>query len=176
MITRSLVELGNPGSQIGRVPLLSGHFFQTARDLSHGLGPAGRRIGHQSNTIAHVPKILGNGDPRIDRSLPCSHRHVRRVGDQHGSLHKSLTGPGVFELGKLHQHVGHFVPTLATAHIDDDVRVGPFGELMLDHGLPTAKRAGNAGCTALAHREKRVNHTLSRCEGLVGHEFFPVRS
>ena len=71
---------------------------------------------------------------------------------------------GSIRLGELLQHLGHLVAALAAAHVDDDVRVAPFGKLMLGHGLAGAETAGNGGGAALGNGEQGVDDPLARDE------------
>ncbi len=43
------------------------------------------------------------------------------------------------------QHLGHLVAAFAAADVDDDVRVAPLGQRLLQHGLAGAEAAGNRG-------------------------------
>ena len=63
---------------------------------------------------------------------------------------------------ELLQHLRHLVAALAAAHIDDDVRVAPLGQLVLGHGLAGAEAAGDGGRAALGDGEQRVDDALAR--------------
>jgi hypothetical protein len=75
---------------------------------------------------------------------------------------------------ELHQHVGHLVAAFAAADEDDDFRVRPLGELVLDDGLARTERPGHGGGAALGNREERVNHPLAGHERLVRLQLPPV--
>ena len=100
---------------------------------------------------------------RVDGRLTGGHRHVGGIGDQSGPIHQKVAGPGVHQLGELLQHLGHLVSALAAADINDDIRVGPFGNLMLGHGLSGSESAGDGGSTALGDGEHGIQDTLSCC-------------
>ncbi len=84
--------------------------------------------------------------------------------------------PRVLQLRELQQHVGHLVAALAAADVDDDLGVGPLGQLVLDDGLARAERAGHAGGPALGDREEGVDDALAGDERLVGTEAFADRA
>ena len=69
---------------------------------------------------------------------------------------------GSLSSGKLAQHLGHLVAALAAADVDDDVGVGPLGELVLGDGLAGAESAGDGRGAALADGEERVDDALAR--------------
>ena len=62
---------------------------------------------------------------------------------------------------KLHQNVRHFVAALSAAHVYDDVRVRPFGQLVLYNSFTGAEGAGNRRDAAAGDGEKRVDYTLA---------------
>ena len=82
---------------------------------------------------------------------------------------------GSFELGELHEHVGHLVAALAAADVDDDLGVGPLGELVLGDGLARAERPGDAGDAALGEGEERVDDALPVTSGSSTDELALVR-
>ncbi len=53
------------------------------------------------------------------------------------------------ELGEVLQHLAHLVAALPAPHVDDDVRVGVFGQRLRDHGLAASERSRNGSRAAL---------------------------
>ena len=78
------------------------------------------------------------------------------------------------QLREFHQHVGHLISALAAAHIHDDIRVGPLGQLMLNHGFAAAKGAGHRGHAAPGDGEKGIDDPLAGDHGLAGRDLFPI--
>ena len=70
------------------------------------------------------------------------------------------------KLGEIFQNLGHFISALAAADVDNDVRVGPLGNLVLGHGFARTKSAGNGCCTAFCNGEQSIQNTLSRHQRL----------
>ena len=62
---------------------------------------------------------------------------------------------------ELVQNLGHLVAALAAAHIDDDIGVAPFGQLVLGHGLAGAETAGDGGHAALGNGKQRIDDALT---------------
>ena len=67
---------------------------------------------------------------------------------------------------ELAQHVRHLIAALAAADVDDDVGVGPLGELVLRAGLPRAKTTWDGRRAAFPDREECVDDALPRDERL----------
>ena len=149
----ALVELGQPGRQVGGVALLGGHLLKPAGDLAQRLAPAAGRVGHERDVVALVAEVLRERDPGVDRRLACGDRHVRGVRDQDGPLHQRRAGPRVDERGELLEHLGELVAALAAADVDDHVGVGPLRQRLLEHGLAGAEAAGDGGGSATSDRE-----------------------
>lgn len=59
-----------------------------------------------------------------------------------------MKGKGT-NLGEVTQHFRHFIPTLPTADVDDDVTVGIFGQGLGDHRLSASEGSGNSSGAAL---------------------------
>ena len=169
-----LIELGQTGSQIRGVALLTGHLLQTAGHLAQGLSPAGGGVGDDGHVVAHVPEVLGDGDTGVDRRLTGGHGHIGGVGDQHRPLHQAFAGAGVRQLGEFTEHVGHLVAPLAAADVDHDVHVCPLGQLVLHHGLAGAEGPGYGGSAALGDGEHRVDDPLARLQRCLRREFLLV--
>ena len=72
----------------------------------------------------------------------------------------------VLEVRELLEHLRHLVSALAAADVDDDVRVGPLGQLVLRNGLARSETAGDDGRAALGYREEEVDDALARHERL----------
>jgi len=126
--------------------------------------------------IAHVPEGLGQGDAGIDGGFPGRDRHVAGVGDEYGALHQGVAGAGVDEVGEFGQDARHFVAPLAAAHVNDQVRGTPLGELVLGDGLPRAEAPGDGRSAALGQGEEGVHDALAGDEGFGGEEALPVRA
>lgn len=62
-------------------------------------------------------------------------------------------------LGEISQHFRHFVPTLSTANIDDDVAVGVLGQRLWDHSLSTSKSSRYRSSAALHAALQHKGHT-----------------
>ena len=155
---RPFIERGQTGRQIRGITFFGGHLFQPGRDFPQGFGPAAGGVGHQGHRMALVAKILRQGHPHIDAGLPGRHRHVGGVGDQHGALHQRVAGPGVDQLRKLHEHVGHFIAPFPAAHVNHDIGVGPLGQGLLRHRFAGAERSGNRGVAAHGHGKQHVQY------------------
>jgi hypothetical protein len=111
----------------------------------------------------HISEIFSEGNSVVDRSLTSSHRHVRRVSDQTGTLHHTFihTLDLDSKLGELHKHFSHFISTLTATNVYDGIRVGVFREGLGNHSLSAAEGTWN-GTSATKHaREESVQHTLS---------------
>ena len=167
---RALVELGEPGTEVGGIARFAGQLAQASRDFAQRLGPAAGRVGHQRDVQALVAEILGDRDRRVDARLARGHRHVRRVGDDHRALGQRPAGARVLELRELVEHLGHLVAALAAADVDDHVGVAPLGERFLQHGLAGAEAAGQRGAAAARHREQRVEDALAGDHRRVGRQ------
>ena len=161
----SLVEFGDAGGEVRGVAFLTGHLFQTRGNLTHGLGPAGGRVGHEGHVVAHVTEVFGDGDAGVHRRFTRSHRHVGGVRDHHGPVHQRLAGVRVDQVRELVQHFGHLVAALTAADVDHDLCVRVLRKGLLGHGLPGSERTGNTGCTALGEREQEVEDAHSSDEG-----------
>ena len=77
-------------------------------------------------------------------------------------FHQGFAGAGVFQLGEFPQHVGHLIAPLAAADINHDFHIGPFGQLMLYHGLAGAEGTGYRGGAAFGDGEQGVDNPLPR--------------
>lgn len=71
-------------------------------------------------------------------------------------------------LGEIHQHFSHFITTLTTSHIDNDITVGELGHTLRDDGLAAPERTRDTDGATLNTREQRVQHSLSDNEWCVG--------
>lgn len=130
---------------------------------------------------------------RVDGGFSGSHRHVRCVGNERGTLHDRLLLAVDIdgELREIHQHLGHLVSTFTTAtpnsqhqhcaryyldfyvpHVDDDVRVGELGQRLTNDSLAASESTGNAHGTTLNTGEKSIEHTLSDDKWAIGRKFF----
>ena len=99
--------------------------------------------------IAHVPVILRQCQTGIQARLTGCHRHIGGIGDQRGAVHQRIACFRIDQLGKLLQNLRHLVSALAAADINDDVRVRPFCDLVLSHGLPGTETARDCRRAAL---------------------------
>ena len=130
---------------------------------------------------------------RVDGGFSGSHRHVRCVGNERGTLHdRLLLAIDVDgQLGEIHQHLSHLVSAFTTAtpnsqhqhcasryldsyapHVDDDVRVGELGQRLTNDSLAASESTGNAHGTTLDTGEKSIEHTLSDDKGAIGRKLF----
>ena len=171
---RALVELGETAGQVGGVALFAGHLLESAGHLTQGLGPAGGGVCQDGDVVAHVAEVLGYGDSRVDGGLAGRDGHVGGVRYEDGALHEGFAVAGVGQLGELHEDVRHLVAALAAADVDDDVHVGPLGELVLHDGLAGAEGAGDRGGAALGDGEERVYDALAAVHGPGGGVFLAV--
>jgi len=160
--SRALVEVGDPGGQVGGVAFLAGHLLQAAGDLAQGLAPAGGGVGHHGHVVAHVAVVLGHGDAGVDRGLAGRHRHVGCVGDEDGALHQRQARTDVLQRGELGEDLGHLVAALAAAHVYDDVGLRPFRQRLLGEVLPVPKPPGMMPVPALGHGEESVEDAACR--------------
>ena len=65
---------------------------------------------------------------------------------------KEIAGTsGSIKLRELLQYLGHLIAALSAADIDDNVGIGPFGDLMLGHGFSVCRnRRASAAVPPLA--------------------------
>ena len=165
--TRSLIKLRQTGAKVGGIAFFTRHFFQTSRHFTKRLCPPGSGVCHQRHGITHITEEFRNRDPGIDTGFSCRHRHIRRIGNQHGSLHQRLAGLGILQLWKLVQYVRHLISALSAADVDDNIRFRPFCQLVLYHRFSGSERTGNRRYTSLCNREEGVNDSLSGNQGHV---------
>ena len=173
-MSRSLIKLGKPASQISRIAFLSRHLFQTAGHLPERLGPPGCGVCHERHRVAHIPEILRNGDPCIDRSLPGGHRHIGCIGNQNRPLHQGLSRLRILQLRELIQHVCHLIAPLTAADINYNIRFRPFCKLMLNYCLAASEGARHRRHAAFGKREESINHPLSGYKRHFGRQLFPI--
>merc|ERR1719322_1205187 len=74
------------------------------------------------------------------------------------------------EFREVLQHFRHLIATLATAHIDDDVRVGVLGEGLRDHSLATSESARNGSGASLDAGEESIKAPLAGEQRVVGRQ------
>ncbi len=110
---------------------------------------------------AAVAKILGHGNRRIHTGFPRGDRHVGGIGDNDRAFHQRSARARVFQLGEFVQHFRHLVTALAAAHIDDDVRIAPLGQGLLQNRLAGAKATRQRGAPTPGHREQSVQNALA---------------
>ena len=164
-VSRPLVEVGDPGGQVGGKSLFRGHLLHAARKLPKGFRPAGCGVRHDGHVVALVSVVLRQRNPGVHAGLPGGHGHVGGVGDQDRPLHQTSARPGIHQLGKLREHVGHLVAPLPAADVDDDVRVAPLGYGVLGHGLARAEAPGDGHGPALGQGKEGVDDPLARDQG-----------
>src|SRR5208282_4959316 len=82
----------------------------------------------------------------------------------------------VQELRERSEHFGHLVAALAAPDVDNDLRVGPLGQLLLDHRFSGSEGSRDARGSALRNRVERVDDPLARDERDVGREFLSDRA
>ncbi len=79
------------------------------------------------------------------------------------------------QFGEFVQNVRHLVAALAAADVDDDVHVGPLGQLMLHDRFAGTEGPRNGRGAALGEREQRVDDALTRRKRDLGHVLLLVR-
>ena len=152
----SFVESRKFGCQISRETFFSRHFFQTSGKFTKSFCPTGSRVCHDGYVITHVTIIFCQRNTGINRCFTSRYRHVGSVGDESGTVHHKVAGLGVDQFAEVFQYLSHFVSTLTTADIDNDIRIRPFGNLVLCHCFSCTKTARNSSCTAFGNREQGV--------------------
>ena len=74
--SRTLIELGKSAAEISGVALFAGHLFKSAGHLAQSLRPAGGRVRHEGDGIAHVSEIFRYRDARIYRRFTRGDGHI----------------------------------------------------------------------------------------------------
>ena len=163
-----------------RETLIGRHFSETTRDFSEGLSPSRGRVSHHSDILTHISEVLGQRNTSINRGLSGSDRHVRGVSDQAGTKHDRELGSLAIHLsrkrGELFQDLSHFVTTLTATDVDDAIRVRVLGESLRNTGLAATEGTGNSAGTTESGRIERIEHTLSREQGLSSLKLLKARS
>ena len=95
-VTGAFIELCDPRCQIGRVTFFARHLFQTAGHFAQCFCPARSGVCDDGDVITHVAEVFADGDAGIDGCFARGNRHIRRIGDQNGSLHQALACFRVF--------------------------------------------------------------------------------
>ena len=160
-ISGSLIERRQSRRQVRGVAFLRGHLLKSSGDLAQSLRPAGGRVRHHRDVVAHVAVVLREGDAGVDRRLARRDRHVRGVRDHDRSLEHTLSGARVVQVGELLEDLRHLVSALAAADVDYYVRVRPLRELVLKHRLSGSESARDRRRAALRYREEGVYDALS---------------
>ena len=137
----ALVERRQPRSQVGRIAFLHRHLAEASGDLAQGFRPAAGGVGQHHHVMPLVPVVFCQGYAEINRCFPGDHGHVGSVGHQQGAFHEGTAGIGVGQFGEVIENVHQLVAAFAAAHIDDDVGVGPAGDLP----LPAMESEAKAG-------------------------------
>ncbi len=75
---------------------------------------------------------------------------------------------GVRQLWEFLQDLRHLVPSLPTAHVDHDLGIAPFGDLMLRDRLARPESAGDGRSPTSGQREEGIQHALSGDQELIG--------
>ncbi|KAG6554120.1 hypothetical protein Mapa_004036 [Marchantia paleacea] len=170
----ALVEGGQTGCQIRRVPRIGRHFGQTAGNLTQSLGPSRGGVRHHAHIVPHVPEVLGQSDARVDRSLASGHGHVGGVGHESGPLHDGLlaaVGESHGQLREVHEHLRHLVPSLPAPDVHHTVRIRVLGQRLTDHSFPAPESSRDGASASQNGREERVQHSLPCEQGSVGRQF-----
>ena len=157
----ALVERRQTGRKISRETFLGRHLFQTSGKFSKGLSPTGSGVGHDRYIVAHVTVIFCQSESGVNAGFTGSNRHVGSIGNQCSTVHQRFAGTRIGQFTELFQNLCHFISTLTASDIDDDICIGPFGDLMLCHGLSGSESAWDGSGTALCNREHGIDDTLS---------------
>ena len=72
-----------------------------------------------------------------------------------------MTGLRIHQFSEFLQYLSHLVSTFTAADIDDDIRIGPLGDLVLGHGFSGTETTGNSGGAAFCDREHGIQDTLT---------------
>ena len=112
---------------------------------------------------ASVPLITGQRI--LDTLFPIAKGGTAAVPGGFGTgktmTQHQIAGFGVDQLTEILQNLGHFISTLSTADIDDDICVRPLGDLVLGHGFSGTETTGNSGGAAFCDREHGIQDTLT---------------
>ncbi len=162
--TRALVESGGAGSEIRGVAFFTRHFLKASGHFTHRFGPAGCGVRHESDVVAHVTVVLGDGDAGVDACFTRGHRHIRCIGDEHRALHERLAGIWVDEVREFGEHLGHLVAAFSATDVDDNLCVAVLRKTLLGDGFSGTERSGNRAGTAFRDREERIQNAGTRCE------------
>ena len=87
-----------PGSEVGRISGIRGHFGEPSRNFSQRLRPTGCRVGHHRNVVSLIPEILGKRDSSIDGSFSRRHWHVWSVCHQCSPFHNCFLNKSYFPI------------------------------------------------------------------------------
>ena len=151
-----LVEIRLSTTEISRVAGLAREFPEAAGDFTQRLCPAAGGVCHQRHAQALVAEILGHRDRGINTGFSRRDRHIRCIGNDDRAFHQRPTGAGVLQLRKLVQHAGHFITAFTATDIDNHVRITPFCQRLLQHGLAGAEATGHGGAAAAGQREQAI--------------------
>ena len=157
----ALVERRQAGCKISRETFFRRHLFQTSGKFSKSLSPTGSGVGHDRYIVAHVTVIFCQSKSGVNAGFTGSNRHVGSIGDQCSTVHQRFACTRVGQFAEFFQNLGHLISTLTTSDIDDDICIGPLGDLMLGHCLSGSESAWDGSSTALCDREHGINDTLS---------------
>mmetsp|Transcript_13758 Transcript_13758/g.21366 ORF Transcript_13758/g.21366 Transcript_13758/m.21366 type:complete len:645 (-) Transcript_13758:325-2259(-) len=174
----TFVKGSKTSTQISRITRVGRHLSQTTGNLTQSLSPTRSGVSHHSNIVTLITIVFSKGDTSVNRSLTGSDRHVRCVCHKSCTFHNGLflVSNGNGKGRKFIQHLSHFVTTLTASDIDDNIRVGVFGEGLRDDSFTTSESTRNSSGTALGSREKRIQNTLSSQKRVVARQFLGSRS
>ena len=103
-------------------------------------------------------EVLGRyGHSRVDAGLRRHHRHVGRVGDDHGALDERAARPAIVERPQLIDRVRELVAPFPAADVDDHVGVAPLRQLLQQHGLARAEATDHRDVEPFATGKSRLS-------------------
>ena len=126
--------------------------------------------------VAHIAVIFSERNTRVNRRLTRRHGHIRGIGNQYRAFQQRFARARVNQLREFLQNLRHFVAAFAAADIDDNIRIAPFGKLVLCHRIARTESPGDCRRAAFGNREYGINHTLSRDKRFVRGQAFCSRS
>ena len=72
-----------------------------------------------------------------------------------------MTGLRIHQFSEFLQYLSHLVSAFTAADIDDNICIGPLGDLVLGHGFSGTETTRDSGSTAFCDREHGIQDTLT---------------